>query len=66
MVDPELEEFFCPQIQGKCKGKECIAMQRKRHHWTNEGCMGEVTHHIKVYYQCKHYNEVEIWTNETF
>lgn len=60
MVNPMKELFFCPMINDNCKRRECIAMEKKTHRWSNEGCMGGETWHSEDYYRCKHYPKVRI------
>jgi len=33
-------------------GTRCVAVKRDVHSWTNEGCMGGVTHHSYEYWRC--------------
>jgi len=55
------KEFFCPMINGPCKGAECIAMEKKTYRWTNEGCQGAISYHSYDYLQCRHYEEAVIF-----
>ena len=64
MVNPENEAVFCPLINEECKGRNCIAMKKQTYHWTTEGCMGGEEHHNRIYFQCVHYPDIKIWTEE--
>jgi len=61
MVNPEIDEFFCPRVKGTCVGRKCIAMKKKTYNWTTEDCVGYQERYTRDYLECRHYPEVQIW-----